>query len=377
MLNRRRLLVSSAAFMAGQAVSTSAVGANSNCIFGAIRWDAQYCDTLGQPCFEEEKALSPSKWQFRAPLHSQVVGPDRIQFVSSQATFDQEIIAASRGGLKYWAYLMYGERGKIDLDHSMMKGLYFHRSSNIKEKIKYAMIVTVDTIGYSENYSDSVNSIVSVMHDSNYQAVLGGRPVLYLYYIDELLKPYWGGSLVNLREALDAIRVAAVRSGLANPYIILMSNPLGVAETRRSGLRADAVSAYAIALPSNTDGPYENLAHFTQDVWQKQLLLTSADVVPTAMIGWDTRPRKENPPAYDHGDRSGLSLSAHIVDPSPAEFAMECQAAVDFIRDHPERCASRLGLIYAWNENSEGGALEPTLGDAIAAKLASARDIID
>src|SRR6266702_7270433 len=99
--------------------------------FGAIRWDAQYCDTQGEPCYEEEKALNPSGWRFRAPLHSVLSPNGTLQFKASQTTFDNEIRVAHEAGLSYWAYLSYGKDGLLDLNHSMMKGLSLHRSSGV------------------------------------------------------------------------------------------------------------------------------------------------------------------------------------------------------------------------------------------------------
>jgi hypothetical protein len=145
----------------------------------------------------------------------------------------------------------------------------------------------------------------------------------------------------------------------------------------RTALGADAISAYAIALPSNINAPYAQLAAFTQLIWEREALATPAGVVPTVMIGWDTRPRKENPPAYDHSDHSHVDVTAHIIAPTPAEFAGECQRAVDFIHAHSERCASQLALIYAWNEDSEGGPLEPTLGDPLGSKLIAIAKVIN
>jgi hypothetical protein len=376
MFSRRKVLALGAALSVPSASKVMGARARSGCIFGAIRWDAQYCDTPGQPCFEEEKALGPSKWRFRAPLHSQILGPEQIRFLPTQETFDQEIIAAKSNNLKYWAYLMYGEDGAIDLKHSMMKGLAFHRASSIKSQINYAMMLTVDTMGRTGNYSQPVKNIVSLLHDDNYQTALGKRPVIYLYYIEALLGTYWGGSLANMAEAINALRDAARNEGLGNPYIVLMDSPPASAEKVRAGLGADAISVYAIAPAPNISGPYSQLARSVRSYWEDEIKATSAGVVPTVMIGWDTRPRKEHPPAYDHRDRSHVDVAAHITAPTPAEFAAECQAAADFIYKHTDQCDSRLALIYAWNEDSEGGPLEPTLGDPRASKLAAAKNIM-
>jgi hypothetical protein len=97
MLTRRKTLIAFIALMSDRA---SQAHTTTGCIFGAIRWDAQYCDIPGQPCFEEEKSLGSSKWQFRAPLHTKVLSSAKIQFAATQQTFDDEINAAAQGGVK-------------------------------------------------------------------------------------------------------------------------------------------------------------------------------------------------------------------------------------------------------------------------------------
>jgi Glycosyltransferase WbsX len=377
MITRRALLSSGAAFGIDSCVLPAWSRTGSGCVFGAIRWDAQYCNSPGEPCFEEEKALGVQKWQFRAPLHSEIEGPNQIRFSPTQATFDKEIAAAKRGGLRYWAYLMYGNDGVINLNHSMMRGLVFHRSSSIKAHMNYAMMVSVDTLGHAGDYTDAVDMIVELMRDGNYQKVLDGRPVLFIYYIDSLLRLYWKNSITNMAESISWLRISVKQAGLGNPYIIVMNAPPASAESVRAGLGADAICAYAITLPSITQGtPYAELARFTRSYWDKELAATSADVVPTVMIGWDTRPRKEHPPAYDHSDRSHVDLATYVTAPSPAEFAAECKSARDFIHAHRGHCAAQLALIYAWNEDSEGGPLEPTLGDPTASLLTAASGVI-
>jgi hypothetical protein len=374
MLTRRKtLLISFAAFMGDR---SSQAHPTTGCIFGAIRWDAQYCDIPGQPCFEEEKSLGPSKWQFRAPLHTKVLSSAKIQFAATQQTFDDEINAAAQGGLKYWAYLMYGQNGIIDLEHSMMQGLAFHRASKIKERMRYAMMITIGTLGSTENCDIAIGKIVGLMRDTNYLTVLSGRPVIYLYYEAPLLKIYWGSSLGNLSGAVDKLRSASKSSGLGNPYIVVMAAPPVVAESVRSAVRGDAISAYATSIQARSDTPYAELASAVRSYWTAERDASGSGIIPTVMIGWDTRPRKEHPPAYDRSDHSHVDVSAHVAPPTPAEFAAECRAAVKFIDDNPRGCNSRLALIYAWNEDSEGGPLEPTLGDPKASKLAAASDVI-
>ncbi len=376
MLDRRSFLCASLA-LTRDAVPLA--NSRSECILGAIRWDAQYCDTAGQPCFEEEKSLGLANWQYRAPLHTQVVGPNQIRFAANQRTFDDEIKAAAMGGLGYWAYLMYGHDGVIDLTHSMMTGLSFHRASSLKDKIRYAMILTTDTLGFPGKYQASINKIINLMKDNNYQRLITGRPVLFYYHQEDHMEKYWNNSITELAEAIEHLRSTSQTSGLGNPYIIVLASPPATAEKLRAMLVAEAISTYAVFVKTKPVEQYSNYAGSVRAYWTIEKSATSAGVVPTVMIGWDTRPRKETPPSwekYDKADHKPVDLNSHVEAPAPKEFAAECLAACQFVRNNPDACVSRLVLIYAWNEDSEGGPLQPTLGDPLGAKLKALRSAV-
>ncbi len=49
--------------------------------------------------------------------------------------------------------------------------------------------------------------------------------------------------------------------------------------------------------------------------------------------------------------------------PSPAELTHHLEQAVKWVKTHPDSAPSKAILIYAWNENDEGGWLVPTRGD--------------
>lgn len=374
MMTRRLFLASqaSAFLLSGTGWAT----ARSSCLFGAIRWDAHYSDKPGEPGYEEERILGPSKWQFRAPIHSRVITKNAIRFAPTQETFDNEIRAAEIGGLSYWAYLAYGNNGVIDLNHPMMRGLAFHQSSAIKSRMKYALITQTNTLGFADRYVDAVQVILSLLGDGNYMTCLNHRPVIYILYSENDVKAFWRASLNQLRKCLDAIRGGARSLALGEPYFVLMTPPPARAENVREAIGADAISVYAGPIPDGPHLPFSALQATTQQYWDRELDAAPSGVVPTVMIGWDTRPRKEHPPSWEKGMKAGVGLENYVIPCTPAEFLDECRAADCFIKCHPTACGSRLALIYAWDENSEGGALEPTLGDPSASYLAAASKLL-
>ncbi|MGY3412967.1 hypothetical protein ACVWZV_009133 [Bradyrhizobium sp. GM5.1] len=263
--------------------------------FGAIRWDAQYCDTRGEPCYEEEKALSPQHWQFRAPLHSRLTDSKTLQFNATEASFDQEIRVAHAAGLGYWAYLAYGRDGKLDLAHSMMQGLKYHRRSGIADQMSYCLIATLDTLGRANGFDEATKRIHGLFSDHNYQRTQDGRPLLFLYYLDALLPSYWNGSLAELGKSMSHLRNQTTSSGDKNPYIVLLHTPATTAETVRKQIGADAISAYGINFGPNRSGTYPELQRHVEHYWEDELAHSSGSVVPTVMVGWDSRAAKGDP----------------------------------------------------------------------------------
>jgi hypothetical protein len=78
------------------------------------------------------------------------------------------------------------------------------------------------------------------------------------------------------------------------------------------------------------------------------------------MAGWDRRPRVENPVPWECWQRPGAGLDRFYHPPRPEELAAHLRRALAWIERHPRAAPARAALIYAWNENDEGGWLVPT-----------------
>ena len=106
-------------------------------------------------------------------------------------------------------------------------------------------------------------------------------------------------------------------------------------------------------------GEYKQLANIAAGFWS-EASAAGIEVVPTAMTGWDRRPRVLNPVPWERGRFSEEQMERYFAPPTATELEAHVAAAV--------RWAARPGagasvLIYAWNEFDEGGWLAPTLGE--------------
>ena len=212
----------------------------------AIRWDAWYTNGVNDIGHYTATALGKPEWRARTPLHATIDGSGRITWTPSQQTFDAEIRAVKQANL-CWAFLTYGANHEVDLKHPLMRGLAYLRSSAIKAKAPYALILQGRTLGQTNNFRAAVAKILSLMHDDNYERiVIAGqvRPLLLFFYEADGVNASFGGSIANLRGPFDLIRESAREQGLGEPYVVVLAWSGAQAEAIRESIGADANSEY-------------------------------------------------------------------------------------------------------------------------------------
>ncbi len=328
---------------------------------GAIRWDAWYAPG-SVPTTAVERALSPLPWRHRAPFFAEVPddgGPIRMP-APSQAVMDRQIGWAAAAGIDYWAFVSY------PAGSSMSEGFRLYRASALRSRVKFALVCEAVRWGSRDAPGEALSTHPALLADPDCQRV-GGRPLYFLGFLsDDLITQAWGG-IEGLRAAMDGFRRRARDAGAADPFIVLMTPVPDQARRWVPLLGLDGVSAYAWQAGSRA-APYAALAQGAERGWAAQAAL-GIPVVPTAMTGWDRRPRVQNPVPWEGWQRPGEGMDRHYAAPTPAELTAHLRRAIAFAGTQPPRTA----LIYAWNENDEGGWLEPTfpLDDA---RLRALRD---
>lgn len=329
----------------------------------AIRWDAWYSDAPGASALSTSRALGPAKWQFRAPVHARILSDHQIDWAgASQKAFDNEISTAAGNNLKCWLYLVYGQHDQMDLDSSQMNnGLKMHRNSAIKDQVRYALMVPSSLMGRTDDYASANSVIIGFWSDSNYQSVLAGRPLLFIYFSAVDVDTHWSGELGNFAKGLAALRRSAHSAGFLNPYIVVTTRSDAV----REGLGADAIGAYngpgAIAKAE----PWNRYEADVEGFWSAQAGRTTKDSIPVLMTGWDQRPRFEHPPDFQTKPSPEAAGGFYVLIPDSKQLTEEFEHAIEFVvNTAASKDPAKLMVVYSWNENDEGGnALNPTVGD--------------
>jgi len=376
MISRRELLLLSASTAAAVylgRITDAFAGASNRIIAGAIRWDAWY--NRADASVFAQNSLAPKKYHFRAPAHCSETSETTVTCVGSQAAMDNEIRAAASGGIAYWAFDWYSPGS------SLRTAWNLYQSSGNRNLVNWCGILGLDVLGpmvsNDEAWQKSVQEWIEYMQQPHYQKVTVGstenRPLLYILWDQPNLQKHFKNDPSNVQSALHRIHALADKAGISRPYIVILDGTEGAQFALHIG--ADAISRYVPEFKKERHGPYTDLAMETQEYWNR-LKQTGIPMVPIAMVGWDTRPRQEHPVPWEHWAKPNSNPQEYFVLPTPQELAAHTQAAVDFIRNNPSACQSKLLLIYAWDECDEGGGLIPTLGDPSGSYLQAIASIL-
>lgn len=332
-------------------------------LVGAIRWDAWHGDksTVGQ---EVTRSLSPQRYHFRLPFFARVISPDVVRIKGySQAIVDDEIRWASQAGIDYWAFLAY------DPDDPMLEALNFYLRSSRKKDIRFCLILEGSRMQLGADQDAQIRRLVDFQRDEQYVRVEGNRPLLYVgLFQSDWLNSHGGAA--GLRPWFDALRQKTSSLGLPEPYVVIMDfDPVRGAKLAKT-VEADAISSYATDGGASR-GSYAQLAQHTERFWER-CRNTGVPVVPLVMSGWDRRPRIERPVSWESYQKPGEGLDRYYETATPAQLADHLRKALDWTTLFADVCPARTVLIYAWNENDEGGWIVPTLnadGSTNAARL--------
>jgi hypothetical protein len=157
---------------------------------------------------------------------------------------------------------------------------------------------------------------------------------------------------------VKSLREEAAAAGCPTPFVVFMGWGAAIAEpAAQSG--ADALGAYVN--PYANRSPFaDNMAHERRQ-WEA-LRQTGLQIVPTVTTGWDPRPFLDYPvPWYPSATENNWVEQAR-----PEQLADQLREALALVRSHPEASLANTVLIYAWNENAEGGWIIPTLPEVEA-----------
>jgi hypothetical protein len=281
-----------------------------------------------------------------------VISPGEVSINGdAQAVIEQEIVYAAEAGLDYWAFVDYWDQGNLGI------ALRRYREAPDKRGVGYCLIEEgrrldhVSTRGWPR--------LVAHFQDPNYQKVLDGRPLLFVYGLPETLA----------RADFERLDQQATEAGLEEPYTVLMGwNPKADAAAMKT-LGFDAWSAYAAGAGYQWEQwPYERLTEHVRTAYWDVCRTERLETITFVTAGWDPRPRVEHPTPWvrvtPRPDPTPPERQLPLIDAvtaTPDQLARHLREAIAWTRDNRDLNPADAIIIYGWNENDEGGWLIPTL----------------
>lgn len=320
-------------------------------LVGAIRWDAWHGEK-GEPGQVVQKTLTPEKYHYRLPYFAKLTPEGKVIIRGdSQEIMDQEIAYAKAAGIDYWAFVMYepGTALRLSLD--------FYLTSSHRQDVKFCLVVEHGRFGSKDTFATICPQLVALMAQPSYQKVLNGRPLLYLGFISEDSVAKNWGTWEAFAAAVATLRAKTKQAGAGDPYIVIMDFSSDYAAKYARKLGADATSAYAMSAGAAEGAPFAECRRKLIAKWDKSATL-GVGVVPLVSMGWDPRPRVDTPTPWA---LPGYPGKGYFITPTPAEAADHLREAMDWVARHADAAAAQAIIIYAWNENDEGGWIVPTL----------------
>jgi hypothetical protein len=351
---RRKLLLQLAAWAvaAPSAVFAQRGEQPGRPLVGALRWDAWYVPG-SEPTTAVERSLSPPQYQARLPFFAHRDARNQVSLPAlSPNLMELEIEQAAYAGLDFWAFVGYPG------DSPMTVALRQYLAGAVNRRIGFCMFTQLEYWGTAGAPAPLIDEHIALMRHEAYVRVTDGRPLYFLGFITAAKADERWHDLAGLHAQIERFRARAIAAGAGNPYLVLGGPPKEIAALAPM-LGGDAAGTYAIT-DGRGIGDYAALVRIAEAGWRT---LAGADmpVVPTVMTGWDRRPRVEHPVPWEREQRPGVGLEYHFGAARPEEIAAHLRHALAWVQDQPADRRAPAALIYAWNENDEGGWLLPTL----------------
>jgi hypothetical protein len=307
---------------------------------------------------EVERSLGPRKFHFRLPFFARVLADDKVSINgAAPGVIEKEIAYAGDAGLNYWAFVDYGDEGNLTIARRR------YQAARDKRGLRFCLIEEGGRI--DGQGTRGWPRLISFFQDPNYQTVLEGRPLLFLF----------GGPKKVGKKEFQELDAAAMATGGKRPYLVLMgSDPRQDAKDMQT-LGFDAVSAYAAGGQYQGEmWSYSQLTEHVRSSYWEVCRRYRISTITFATMGWDTRPRLEHPVSWMPGvearpDPTPPAEQKPLIDDvtaTPAQLARHLQDAVEWTRNNRALNQANVIIIYAWNENDEGGWLIPTVSEGTA-----------
>jgi hypothetical protein len=317
--------------------------------FGAIQWPSWSGQARSTTQWYSNNQLSPAGYQTRAPWFAQQLSAQTLYINATQAHTDQDIIYARDGGIKYWAYVWYGNNPQ-DGTSSLQSEWNQYQASPNKLLVNWCLIPAVAST-FVTDVTANIMRYIGYFQQPNYEKVLTNRPLIYLL----------GGNVSGMAGAITSLRTACSANGVGDPYIVVMEFDPTQASNDATAIGANAITTYARAYGGASQKTFASYIDDQQSQWENYWRPTGRQLVPNVTSGWNISPiRARGFPGTSYS-RGGTDANQYdmVVPATPAELVTLATRCKTFIADNAAQCPANTAIWYAWSEHTEGGYIRP------------------
>jgi hypothetical protein len=302
-----------------------------------------------------------------------------------------QIDIAADAGLSYFAYdWYYPEDGKIRKMNDAVDR--FLKAKN-RARMNFCLLVANHQGGliYRQNWEHACELFLPYLKNEHAMKTKDGKPVLIFFSIGQL-KDCLGGE-EETRMCLEYLRSEAKKVGLPGVCVLGCAGPprdeigdvIADGETWVNSCKAvealglDGITGYnyhrsAIKVDGKVEYiyPYESLARDHEIAWNGFAKHSKIPYMPLVIGGWDCRPWE----TVWEGSTTPHARSCYSPDITPPQLYRHVKNAGEWSKSNQEHALEDFAIVYAWNENGEGGYIEPTNGDN-GRKLAAVKQALE
>ncbi|MDD4772598.1 MAG: glycoside hydrolase family 99-like domain-containing protein [Eubacteriales bacterium] len=288
-----------------------------------------------------------------------------------------QIDYAADAGLSYFAFdWYYPEHGHIN---RMNEAVDRYLASQNAGRMEFCLLVANHSGGfiYRDKWDDACDMFMPYLTDKNALCV-NGCPVIIFFSTGDLIRCLGGADETKI--CLDRLRERIQAAGFPGVYVIGCGGPprddtgeivlcpgawrdmINMLES--CGL--DAVTGYNYHRNHIKNGdeisyiyPYEKLVNdhiISRNAISEYCRLPQ---MPLIIGGWDCRPWE----TVWKGRSEPHPRSCYSPDRTPTDVYNHVLETGKWIEANSGKVPDKLAIVYAWNENGEGGYIEPTVGD--------------
>lgn len=287
---------------------------------------------------------------------------------------EQQIDLAADAGLDFWGICWYEtsvRQEKVFDELNTVLDLFLATPNH--DRLEFFLLSCLPVS--PETWNTYCDKSIALFKQKNYMRV-DGKPVMTFFNTQEVIKNLGGEQ--QAAQALKAYRARAAAAGVGEILIGSVTQCQGdttfQAGFKRCGF--DFLTTYNNADTGRKNpgaNDYEYLTQGDSKSWSVISACTEylgMKFLPSMTVGYDMRPWAEDHPTLPKSDY-------WYTGQTPQRIADQLKKTIEWVRTNSSKVlGGNLSVIYAWNENGEGGWLTPTFGERNA-RLEAIQQIIE